>query len=298
LKRKELKGLLPLMPFPVNRSQELDIEGLKRNVETYEELDFDGYIAFGCMGESYAPDFEEFKRFVDTAVGSTKRLTCVFGVTSHNTKDCIIKAKYAENAGADGIMVGLPYLIPCDREAALKHFELVSNAIDGISIMIYNNPFSFRFNIDSEFWDRLLEIPLIRAVKESNGNVAHRTMVISHISKRVNVFSGAEKWFLYDSLVGANSMVSTAGLGVPRASRVFFDACLRRDLNKALPLHIAFTSIGKEMNSENEVAWLKACAEFRGLHAGPPRYPYLPLDDGIRGRLYSGLLEIKELVGK
>jgi dihydrodipicolinate synthase/N-acetylneuraminate lyase len=53
-----------------------------------------------------------------------------------------------------------------------------------------------------------MELDGIKAVKESIGEVVHRTRVVSRISKRINVFAGGENWLLADSLVGENSIVS------------------------------------------------------------------------------------------
>jgi len=77
-----------------------------------------------------------------------------------------------------------------------------------IQILVYNNPGSFRFNMTPESWDKLIELGRVKAAKESNGEVVHRTRVVSQISRRINVFSGGENWFLADTLVGANSIVS------------------------------------------------------------------------------------------
>ncbi|MDA4112824.1 MAG: hypothetical protein OK474_02140 [Thaumarchaeota archaeon] len=54
--------------------------GLKGNVKAYEEAGFDWFVAFGCMGEFYASNFEEFKNR-----GHVRRrfekIACVFGTT-------------------------------------------------------------------------------------------------------------------------------------------------------------------------------------------------------------------------
>jgi 4-hydroxy-tetrahydrodipicolinate synthase len=171
----------------------------------------------------------------------------------------------------------------------------VNDVADQIQIMAYNNPYSFRFNMTPAFWDRLMVLDRIRAVKESNGDVTHRTRVISHISDRINVFAGGENWLLGDSLVGGNSIVSVVGPGAPRATRRFFDACMSRDLETAIPFHIKFTEVYDELTAQNEVAWEKACAELGGLRAGPPRSPYSPLDAEIRKRLAAGLSELNEM---
>ena len=251
--RKQLKGFFPLIPFVLTKDQELDLEGLRSNVRSYEEAGFDGFVSFGCMGEFYASNFEEFKKVVDAAVDESHKIACVFGATFQNTKECIQRAKYAEDAGADGVMIGAPYLIPCTAEAALEHFRQVNEKVDEIQIMAYNNPASFRFNMDPSFWDQLMKLDRVKAVKESNGDTNHRTMVISHISKKINVFSGGENWLLADSLIGANSIVSVCGPGSPKAAMKFYNACMHRDLETAIPFHVKFTELYDEQTATNEV---------------------------------------------
>ena len=293
---KELKGVFPLMPLVLKPSQDLDLEGLKSNIRAYEEAGVQGYVSFGCMGEFYGLSFEEFKQVVDVARDETKKIACVFGATFHNTRECIARIKYAEDAGADGVMIGLPYLIPCNEEEAYAHFRAANETANEIQIMLYNNPFSFRFNITAELWDRLMELDRIKAVKESSFDVLHRSRVISRISKRINVFAGGEFWLLADSLLGANGLVSMAGPGVPRAALELYDACMKRDLKRAIPYHVKFANLFRNLTSENEVAWLKACAEFAGLVAGPPRAPYSPLDSRSKETLWSELREINDMV--
>lgn len=293
--RKLLKGLFPLMPFVVNENQQLDLEGLKTNIVGYEEAGFDGYVAFGCMGEFYAPSLDEWKKFVDVAVDATMKMACVFGTTFQNTDECIKRTKYAEDAGADGVMIGPPYLVPVTFDAALEHYRKVSEAVEEIQIMAYNNPSSFRFNMTPEFWDELMKSDRIVAVKESNGDVVHRTRVVGRISKRINVFPGGENWLLGDSLLGANGMVSVVGPGAPKASLAFFKACMRQDLKTAIPFHLKFTELYRHITSENEVAWFKACAELGGFKAGPPRAPYAPLDASIRQSLAVSLKELTSM---
>jgi dihydrodipicolinate synthase/N-acetylneuraminate lyase len=283
------------MPFVIKGNQELDLEGLRSNIRAYEEAGFDGYVAFGCMGEFYAPSDDEFKKVVDTAVDTTERIACVFGTTFHNTEHCIQRAKYVADAGGDGVMIGLPYLVPCSTEAAFEHYRLVNEALGDIQIMVYNNPSSFRFNITPELWDRLMTLDRIVAVKESNGEVVHRTRVISRISKRINVFSGGENWLLGDTLVGANSIVSVVGPGAPNATLAFFNACIGHEYDKAVAFHVKFTELFRDITAENEVAWLKACAELGGFKAGPPRAPYPPLSSSIRSRLEDELKALRAM---
>lgn len=285
MKKKPLKGIFPLMPLVLKKNQELDLEGLRENIEAYKEAGFDGYVAFGCMGEFFATSEGEFNKIVDVAVDATEKMACVFGTTWHNADECLRRTKYAEAAGADGVMIGPPYLIPCTEEDVFEHYRLVNDQVDDIQVMAYNNPFSFRFNMTSRFWDRLMTLDSIKAVKESNGDVFHRIGVTKHIGHRINVFSGAEPWLLHDALHGANSIVSVCGPGAPKAALEYYKACMNRDLREAVPLNHAFTDMLSDCSDNNEHAWLKACAELGGLKAGPPRSPYFPVSREIRERL-------------
>ena len=283
------------MPLVLTSTKELDLHGLRENIQAYEAQGFDGFIAFGCMGEFYAPNDREFEAIVDTAVDAATTITTVFGTTAQTTRQCIQRTRYVEAAGGDGVMIGPPSVIPCTSEEVFEHYQLVNAAVDEVQIMVYNNPFTFRFNMTVEFWNRLLTLDRICAVKESNGAVKHRNLVIHYIANHVNVFSGGEVWLLADSLLGGKGIVSTCGPGAPRASIAFFQACMRRDFDHALPLHHKFAQVYSDVTAENEVAWLKAAAEFGGFHAGPPRLPYAPLDKDLKQQLQQGLAELNAL---
>lgn len=135
MKRRPLKGIFPLMPLVLKMNQELDLQGLRDNIKAYEEAGFDGYVAFGCMGEFFATTEKDFDEIVDATVGATKKIACAFGTMCHNTKECLRRTKYAEDAGADGAMVGAPYLIPCLEEDVYEHFRLVDEHVEEIQVM-------------------------------------------------------------------------------------------------------------------------------------------------------------------
>jgi 4-hydroxy-tetrahydrodipicolinate synthase len=282
--RKPLMGVFPLVPFAIKSNQEPDLDGLAHNVGFLARSGVPGFIAFGCMGEFYAPSEAEFNQVVDAAVqAAAGRLAVVIGTTFQNTKECIRRTQYAERAGADGVMIAAPYVINPTEEVVLEHYRAVNQAVDEIQIMAYNYPPLPRgFNMTPDFWDRLLELEHIKALKESNGDVWHRANVLTKIADRINVFSGGEGWFFADALLGAKGIVSLFGIAVPKAVLALYHACMERDLDAAIPLYRKFTQLCGYITAENEVAFLKATAEIGGQKAGRPRAPYQPLDPSIR----------------
>ncbi len=295
--RKPLQGVFPLVPFAIKENQEIDLDGLAHNVDFLARSGVPGLIAFGCMGEFYAPSEQEFNQVVDVAVqAAAGRLAVVFGATFQNLKECLRRTAYAEKAGADGVMIAPPYVITPTAADVLEYYAAINAAVDEIQIMCYNYPPLPRgFNMTPVFWDKLLELEHIKAVKESNGDVWHRANVLTKIADRVNVFSGGEGWLFSDVLLGGKGIVSLFGIAVPKAVLALYDACMRRDLDKAIPLYRKFTQLCSYITSDNEVAFLKATAELAGQKAGRPRSPYQPLDAKTRKVLEKYLREFAKL---
>ena len=295
--RKPLQGVFPLLPFAVTQDQEPDYDGLAENVDFLAESGVHGFVAFGCMGEFYAPSEQEFNQVVDVAVDAAAgRLATVFGTTFQNTRECIRRTKYAEAAGADGVMIAPTYAIDPTEEAVIAHYRSVDEAAEEIQIMAYNYPPLARgFNMTPAFWDRLLPLEHVKALKESNGDVWHRTNVLDKIADRINVFCGGEAWFFGDSLLGGKGIVSLFGIAIPGTVLRLYDACLDKDLSTAIPLHRKFARLSSYLTCENEVAYLKATAEIGGNKAGPPRAPYQPLDAETYDVLDRSLSDLAEM---
>jgi 4-hydroxy-tetrahydrodipicolinate synthase len=116
--------------------------------------------------------------------------------------------------------------------------------------------------------------------------------VLTKIADKINVFSGGEGWLFSDVLLGGKGIVSLFGIAVPKAVLALYNACMNRDLDKAIPLYRKFTELCGYLTAENEVAYLKATAEIGGQKAGRPRAPYQPLDPAVRQVLEKYLTEL------
>lgn len=283
------------MPLVLKKNQELDLQGLRENIEAYEAAGFDGFIALGCMGEFFATSEKEFNKIVDVTVEASEKIACVIGTMWQSANECLRRTKYAEDAGADGAMLGAPYLIPCLEENVYEHFRRVDEQVECIQIMAYNNPFSFRFNMTPEFWEKLLKLESIKALKESNGDTFHRMSVVKRIGGRINVFSGMEPWLVGDVLNGGNSLVSLCGPATAKGAIAYYNACVSRDFEKAVPLAHGFLDMLVDCTANNEHAWLKAAAELGGHKAGPPRSPYSSINIKTVAKLKKSLRIVETL---
>jgi dihydrodipicolinate synthase/N-acetylneuraminate lyase len=91
--------------------------------------------------------------------------------------------------------------------------------------------------------------------------------------------AGSEAWLLPETMLGAKGVTSIFGTGLPRLVLDFYDACQKHDFATAVPMHNAFAEASWFITPFNEVAWVKGLAEICGRVAGPPRPPYVPLEE-------------------
>jgi len=203
-KRKEIKGITPLLPFSQTKNFEVDYEAIRECIRFLKDNKIHGFVAFGCMGQHFAPSEAEFNKVTDVCVDEANGEICsIIGSSAHNTDEAIRRLKYAEDAGADGSMLAPPYALTINREQCALHYQLCNDAIKGdIAIMAYNFPPLARgFNMTEKYmWeDHLLKMENIKALKESTSN---NDRLLFQIADKVNVLAGNEPAFWRISMLG------------------------------------------------------------------------------------------------
>lgn len=308
-KRKPIEGVFVIMPLCLKENQEIDYDSIKWNIEWLEERGIHGFIQLGCMGQHNAPSEEEFNKICDVCVHASrnKKIACIVSSTATNTKEAIRRAKYAEEAGADGSMLALPYAFPVMDEWAVEFFQMVDDAIKGeMAIMLYDFPALTGFSISTYLWkEHLLNIKSIKAVKESNYNLHTHNSLVFTIADKVNVFPGSELPFYHDSLLGAKGIVGVLAWVAPKVILKFYEECKKGNQKSPWMLK-AFRAIvdgdlghgihpGMVPMSSYEHGYCNALAEIGGAKAGPPRKPYGRLPLQVRKRLEEALRPLIEM---
>ncbi len=228
--RKPLEGLFPLIPLSLHGDQEIDFEGVRRSIEMVAASGAPGCIVFGSMGQMTSVTEKEFDAVCEMAVatGHAGGIAVVVGSTASYQREAIRRARVAERAGADGSMLAAPYALPVTAEWALRFFIEVAGALDGeMALMLYNYSPLTGMNLTAQMWETLLDIPNIKAIKESNTFLPHFDEILITIADRINVFAGNDPAFFHASTLGAagaTGIFSWAGL---RAGARFVDECRR-----------------------------------------------------------------------
>ena len=72
--------------------------------------------------------------------GPGKRVPVIIGCTSLNNREAVRKITVARDAGADGVLVGVPFYFPSTVDNAVRFYHDVAELLPDLAFMIYHNP--------------------------------------------------------------------------------------------------------------------------------------------------------------
>ena len=140
--RKRIRGTPVTLPTPFDRDLKVDFGRLTEMTQWWVEqglgTDDAALKTSAAMGEG--PDLSDDEwphilRTVVNAAGPDKTVIC--GLKPKSTMHTIEDAKKAQDLGAVGLQIDLPFFHHCQQDDNVRHFAGISDAID-IGIMIYN----------------------------------------------------------------------------------------------------------------------------------------------------------------
>ncbi len=209
----------------------------------------------------------------------------VVGVADLTTAKTTRRAKYAQQAGADAVMI-LPvsYWKLSEREI-FKHFLSIGDAI-GIPILMYNNPATSGVDMSPELLVRMFEtIDNVSMVKESTGDLSRMPRIDQLSGGRLPFYNGSNPAVLDALHAGAAGWCTAAACLRPQPCIDLYDAVHAGELPRAQAIYDELKPLLEFIVAGGLATTVKAGLELLGVGAGDPRRPLLPLDDTGRAAL-------------
>lgn len=131
-----------------------------------------GLVPVGTTGESPTLSHPEHDRVVELCIEvADKRVPVMAGAGSNNTSEAIRLSQQAQKAGADAVLIAMPYYNKPSQDGMYAHYEAINNAID-IPIYIYNIPGRSIVDMSPETMGALAKLKNIVGVKDATGDVS------------------------------------------------------------------------------------------------------------------------------
>jgi 4-hydroxy-tetrahydrodipicolinate synthase len=294
---KKFEGTYVVAVTPFNNKGELDVEALKDNIDFYIENGVHGLVVTGSTGEFAALSDEETKKIHETSVEHVNgRVPLIAGTAACSTKKVIETTRYAQDVGVDGALVVPPFYSKIDDEEIFNHYESIGKSVD-LPIMLYNNPFTSKIDIKPELISKISEVDNIKYVKESSGDITRIWKILDLTKGKMTVFCGADNLALESFFVGAKGWICVAANIFPRETSLLYElANFKKDYVRALKHYQALLPLYNYLEDTGKFTHIaKYGLELRGMKAGLPREPFLPLSDQQKEKAREIIQNIQKL---
>jgi len=191
-------------------------------------------VPVGSTGEFYAMSDDEHKQVIKTVVEEVNgRLPVFAGTGRAGTRETLALTRYAQEVGADGVQIVLPYYHIPSEEGMYQHFKTIAEGID-IGIIIYNNPAVSGSWINPPLMARLSEIDNIIGDKENTPDIMRYYQMQKTVDPaKMAILCGlGAMMFTFEAVYGCPGFITMMGNFAPQLTYGLYEAAARRDFDK------------------------------------------------------------------
>lgn len=269
------KGIVsyPITPFDKTTGQ-VDLPATRGLIDRLVAQGSHAIAPLGSTGESAYLDDAEWDAVAEASVQQVgKRLPTIVGISDLTTRNAVRKARFAEAAGADAVMVLPVSYWKLSDEEIFRHYAAISDAI-GLPIMVYNNPATSGVDMKPELIVKIVQqIANATMVKESTGDIQRMHTLRQLSDGQIPFFNGSNPLALEAFAAGAVGWCTAAPNLVPEWPKALYDVCAKGDMDRAREVFYAQLPILRFILQGGLPTTIKAGLRLRGFEAGVPRLP-------------------------
>ncbi|MCK4803384.1 MAG: dihydrodipicolinate synthase family protein [Spirochaetes bacterium] len=239
--KENTKGIVHLVMTHFDEEGEVDEKAIRVSVKHVANAlkGIDAvFLTTGSTAEFYAMTDEECKKIIKMVIEEVNgEYPVITGTARAGTKWTIEMSQYAQDAGADGVMIISPYYNPVTQEGLYRHYKKIAESID-IGIMIYNNPVISKLWIPPELMARLSKIENVVALKENTADALKYYWMQKAVDPEdmVIICGIGQLMFPFEAIYGCPGFVTELANFAPHIAVDFYKAAMKRDFDKLTEL--------------------------------------------------------------
>ena len=285
----ELGRVLTAMVTPFTSSGEVDYAQARRLAVALLDSGTDGIVVTGTTGEAPTITIAEKIRLwgeIKDAIGG--RAPMIAGAGDNCTADSIEFSREAVRAGADAVLLTVPYYNKPPQEGMFRHFAAIAEALD-VPCIPYNVPGRTGVNMTAETQVRLSRVPNIAGVKEASGDLKQIARIIEEAGPEFRIWSGNDEDTFGVLALGGWGVISVISHLVGRQIAEMIRLQLAGDSDAAAAIHRRLLPLVDAMFCMTNPIPVKYALNRIGFPAGPFRLPLVDPDDASRARIDAEL---------
>ncbi len=266
-----------------------DEDAFRKLIEHQISSGTHGLVPVGTTGESPTLSHDEHQRVVRVCIEQAAgRIPVIAGSGSNSTAEAIELSKFAQSAGANGLLVVTPYYNKPGQEGLYRHYKAINDAV-GIPIIIYNIPGRSVIDMSVATMARLFALPNIAGVKDATANLARVSQQRLAMGPDFCQLSGEDATALGFMAHGGHGCISVTANVAPALCAQFQNACLEGDYGRALELQDRLMPLHDALFIESNPAPVKYAASLLGLCSDQVRLPLSPVAESTQQRVREAL---------
>ena len=274
----EIGRLITAMATPFDEAGQVDYGQAKRLANALLDSGSDGLVVSGTTGESPTLSTDEKLRLfseIKEAIG--ERGAVIAGTGNYNTAESVELSQEAEAAGADALLLVVPYYNKPPQEGLYQHFKTIAESVN-IPCVLYNVTSRTSLNMSHDTTIRLSHVDNIVGVKEAGSDMDQIARIIDGSHGEFRVWSGNDNETFYMMAMGGYGVVSVASHLVGSQIKQMMGYLLEGDVEKAGAEHRRLHPIFKALFVVSNPIPLKYALNKVGFNVGMPRLPLVPCD--------------------
>ena len=257
----------------------VNFEEFRKLIEFQIENEVDAIIVCGTTGEASTMTEEEKKETIKFAINLAKgRTKVIVGTGSNNTKSAVEMSKFAEEAGADGILVVTPYYNKTTQAGLIAHYTEIARNVN-LPIIMYSVPGRTGVNILPETCLELSKIENIVGIKEASGNLSQVAKIASLCRDDLAIYSGNDDQIIPVLSLGGKGVISVLSNVMPKYTHDMIKKYFEGNLKEATRMQLDVIDLTDALFVEVNPIPVKYALNLMGFDFGVPRLPLIELSD-------------------
>ncbi|MBE6101380.1 MAG: 4-hydroxy-tetrahydrodipicolinate synthase [Selenomonas ruminantium] len=267
----------------------INFEELGRIIDDQIENHTDAIVITGTTGESATMSNEEHKEAIKFAVEHTRgRVPVIAGTGSNETRVAIEFSKYAEEVGADALLVVTPYYNKCTQQGLIRHYTMIADSVN-IPIVLYDVPSRTGVSIQTATYAELAKHPNIVAVKEANGDLSKILRLRAACGDDLVVYSGNDDQIVPILSLGGQGVISVLSNVAPQVAHDMCQLYFDGKVEESAKLQIEYADLIDALFCEVNPIPVKVAMRKMGWNAGPLRMPLCEMEPAHEAQLEKAL---------
>jgi 4-hydroxy-tetrahydrodipicolinate synthase len=253
-----------------------------------------GLVPCGTTGEAPTlSEREQVELIGATAKQARGQASVLAGVGTNSTSKAVALAKAAVEAGADAVMVVMPYYNRPNQQGLIEHTSAVASAIE-VPVVLYNVPTRTAVSLSVDTTLAILDrCQNVVAVKDASNNVHYCQELLSRAAGRVQVLSGDDALTLALMALGASGVISVTSNVLPGLVAQLVELWRSGKHAEALELHYRLLPVHTAMFCAPSPVPVKVALHARGVMTDSVRPPLVPATTEERAKVLAALAKIE-----